>query len=123
MLQVFIRHNLNLTDYGTIQQTKAQFLTIKWNKRGIKANFELKNGTRERNDYPILFKLKKCLFHSLHPQTWHVMALDQLKCDFSKTGHLWGIFHHNGEEMETFECQSANLQTGNQTLNPTDLKI
>ena len=31
------------------------------------------------------------------PQIWHVMALDQLKCDFSKTGHLWGIFYHNGE--------------------------
>ena len=54
-------------------------------------------GTRERNDYPIPFKLKKCLIHSFSPQTWHVMALDQLKCDFSKTGHLWGIFHHNGE--------------------------
>ena len=36
-------------------------------------------------------------FTTLYPQTWHVMALGQLKCDFTKTGHLWGIFHHNGE--------------------------
>ena len=64
-----------------------------------KGFFERKNGTRSGDNYQILFKLKNSLFHSYYPQSWHIIALDQLKCDFSKTGHLWGIFHHNGEQM------------------------
>ena len=66
-----------------------------------------KNGSPGGDNHQSTFTLKNCLFHSFQPQNWHIMAFDQLKCDFSKTGHLWVIFHHNGEYSGMFSALKA----------------
>ena len=79
---------------GAIRIWKKPF---EWYLMVLQKAFRAQKRHPERGRLPDLFQAQKLLILSILPSNLHVIALDQLKCDFSKMGHLWGIFHHSGE--------------------------
>ena len=68
------------------------------------------------------FHLKKTLPCYFSTQFWHFIALLPQNPDFPFLGNLWGKSLFPGKKWGTSECLSANLQTGNQTRFPINLK-
>lgn len=68
------------------------------------------------------FYLKKTLPCYFSTQFWHFIALLPQNPDFSFFGNLWEKSLPPGKKWGTSECLSANLQTGNQTRFPINLK-
>ena len=57
------------------------------------------------------------------PQPWHFIAHHLQSPEINKTGKKWGMPHPMVKKVEkSIVCRSANLQTGNHTIIPTDSK-
>ena len=85
--------------------------------------FDKKNGGERVNFQPLNAKLKNRYFTLNYPQLWHFIAHHLQSPEINKTGKKWGMPHSMVEKVEkSIVCLSANLQTGNQTIIPADLK-
>jgi len=82
-----------------------------------------KNGGERVNFQPLIAKLKNRYFTLNLYKLWHFIAHHIQNPEFDKTGKKWGMPHFIVKKVEkSIVCRSANLQTGNQTIIPTDLK-
>ena len=96
-------------------------------KRSLAASFRhffgKKNGGERVNFQPLIAQLKNRHFTLNLYKLWHFIAHHIQNPEFDKTGKKWGMPHFIVKKVEkSIVCRSANLQTGNQTIIPTDLK-